>query len=226
MSELYLMVTVSDRNQSRRFLSFYKDFGISVVLTTMGKGTAASEILSSFGLEAAEKALQFSIITGEIWTRVKQALEKQMKIDVPGSGIAFIVPLSSFGGKKQLAFMTAGHHFEAGEESTLKETTHELLVVMANQGYTEQIMDAAREAKATGGTVIHAKGTGMEKAEKFLGVSLAVEKEMIFIVTKKEKKNDIMKAIMTKAGLETEAGAMVFSLPVTSTAGMRLMEDN
>ena len=59
MSELYMMVTVSDRNQSRRFLSFYKDFGISVVMTTMGKGTAASEILSSIGLEAAEKALQF-----------------------------------------------------------------------------------------------------------------------------------------------------------------------
>ena len=226
MSELYMMVTISDRNSIRRFLSFYKDFGISVVLTTMGRGTAASEIFSSFGLEAAEKALQFSIVTGEVWTAVKQALEKQMKIDVPGSGIAFIVPLSSIGGKKQLAFLTAGHHFEAGEESTLKETTHELLVVMANQGYTEQIMDAARSANATGGTVIHAKGTGMEKAEKFLGVSLAVEKEMIFIVTKKEKKNAIMKAIMDNAGLETKAGAVVFTLPVTSTAGMRLMEDN
>ena len=226
MSELYMMVTISDRNQSRRFLTFYKDFGVSVVLTTMGRGTAASEILSSFGLEAAEKALQFSIVTGNAWTKIKQALEKQIKIDVPGSGIAFTVPLSSIGGKKQLAFLTAGHEFEAGEESTLKETTHELLVVMANQGYTDMIMDAAREANATGGTVIHAKGTGMEKAEKFLGVSLAVEKEMIFIVAKKEKKNAIMKSIMDKAGLETKAGAVIFSLPVTSTAGMRLMEDN
>ena len=226
MTELYMMVTISDRNQSRRFLSFYKDYGISVVLTTMGKGTAASEILSSIGLEKAEKALQFSIVTNDVWMRVKQALEKQMKIDVPGSGIAFIVPLSSIGGKKQLAFLTAGHHFEAGEESTLKETTHELIVVMANQGYTEQIMDAARGANATGGTVIHAKGTGMEKAEKFLGVSLAIEKEIIFIVTRKEKKNSIMKAIMDEAGLDSKAGAIVFSLPVTSTAGMRLMEDN
>jgi len=226
VSELYMMVTISDRNQSRRFLSFYKDYGVSVVLTTMGKGTAASEILSSFGLEAAEKALQFSFVTAPVWTVVKQALEKQMKIDVPGSGIAFTVPMSSVGGKKQLAFLTAGHNFEAGEESTLKETTHELLVVMANQGYTEMIMDAARSARATGGTVIHAKGTGMEKAEKFLGVSLAVEKELVFIVTKKELKNDIMRAIMDKAGLESEAGAMVFSLPVTSTAGMKLMEDN
>ena len=80
MSELYLMVTISDRNSIRRFLSFYKDFGISVVLTTMGRGTAASEILSSFGLEAAEKALQFSVVTEKIWKEVKHALEKQMKM--------------------------------------------------------------------------------------------------------------------------------------------------
>ena len=86
-------------------------------------------------------------------------------------------------------------------------------------------MDAAREAGAYGGTVIHARGTGMEKAEQFMGVSLAAEKEMIFIVAKKEQKNDIMKAIMEKAGVESRAKSIVFSLPVTDTAGLRLMED-
>ena len=118
-----------------------------------------------------------------------------------------------------------GRAYEKGEESELKETKYELLVVVANQGYTEMIMDAAREAKATGGTVIHAKGTGIEKAEKFLGVSLASEKEMIFMVVKKENKNPIMNAIMEKAGLTTKAKAIVFSLPVTDTAGMRLTEE-
>ena len=86
-------------------------------------------------------------------------------------------------------------------------------------------MDAAREASASGGTVIHAKGTGAEKAEKFLGVSIATEKEMIFMVTRKENKNAIMKAIMEKAGIESKARSIVFSLPVTETAGMRLIED-
>ena len=65
-------------------------------------------------------------------------------------------------------------------------------------------MDAARSANAGGGTVIHAKGTGMEKAEKFLGVSLAEEKEIILIVAKTSQKNEIMKAIMEQAGLESK----------------------
>jgi len=81
---------------------------------------------------------------------------------------------------------------------------------IANQGYTELVMDAARGAGAGGGTVIHAKGTGMERAEQFLGVSLAAEKEMLFIVVKHEEKNAIMRAVMTEAGLESKAKSLIF----------------
>ncbi len=225
MDELYMMATISDRNQARRFLAFYREHGVTVTLITFGKGTAASEVLDSFGLEAAKKAILFAFVTGTEWKEIKSGLQKQIKIDIPGSGIAFIIPLSSIGGKKQLEFLTEGREFKKGEESTLKETKYELLVVIANQGYTDMIMDAAREANAPGGTVIHAKGTGTEKAEKFLGVSIAAEKEMIFMVARKEGKNAIMKAIMEKAGIHSEARSVVFSLPVTETAGMRLIEE-
>lgn len=87
-------------------------------------------------------------------------------------------------------------------------------------------MEAARSAGAHGGTVIHAKGTGMQAADKFMGVSLAIEKEMVFIVAKTEEKNSIMQAVMEKAGLNTKAKAITFSLPVTDTAGLRLVEDD
>lgn len=226
MSELNLMVTISDRNQSRRFLELYKEYDVTVALISMGRGTAADDVLDAFGLEASEKAVIFSMVTLDEWRTIKKGLEKQVKIDIPGTGIAFVVPVSSIGGRKQLQFMTEGRGFRKEEESTLKETKYEVLVVISNQGYTEMIMDAAREASAVGGTVIHARGTGMKKSEQFLGVSLAAEKEMIFIVVKRNDKNAIMRAIMEKAGVESKAGAIVFSLPVTETAGMRLIEED
>ena len=87
-------------------------------------------------------------------------------------------------------------------------------------------MDAAREAGAHGGTVLHARGTGMERAEKFLGISLASEKDITLIVTKTAGKNAIMQSVMEKAGMETQAQSIVFSLPVTSTAGLRLLDQD
>lgn len=221
---LYWMVTIIDRNQSRKFLSFYRNYGISVVLSTLGHGTAASNVLNYFSLEATQKAVLCAVVTDTVWNAVKKGHETIMQIDIPGTGVAFVVPVSSVGGKRQLQFITSGMPFTKGEESVLKDTKYELLVVVANQGYTETIMEAARRGKAAGGTMIHAKGTGMEGAEKFLGVSLAAEKELIFIVVRREQKNEVMSAIMEDAGIETRAGAIVFSVPVTSTAGLRLTD--
>ncbi len=225
MNELYMMVTITNRNLTKRFTSFYQEMGVDISVITVGRGTAASEILDYFGLDGTEKSVMFQVVTKEKWKELKYGLQRKMQIDIPGIGIAFVVPISSMGGKKALNYLTNGLKFVKGEESSLKDTKYELLVVIANQGYTDLIMDAAREVHAAGGTVIHAKGTGTQHAEKFLGVTLVPEKEMVFIVVRKEQKNDIMRAIMDKAGLESKARSIVFSLPVTDTAGMRLMEE-
>ena len=224
MNGLYWMVLIVDRRNAGRFLDCLEKNRVSLSLQTAAQGTAASELLDYFGLEKREKAVLLAVVTGPVWQQVRRALQHQMMIDVPGTGIAFIIPLSSIGGKKVLRFLTDNQNFIKGEESVLKDTKYELLVVISNQGYTELIMDAARKAGAGGGTVIHAKGTGVERAEQFLGVSLAAEKEIVFIVVKSEEKNNIMRAVMTEAGLDSKAKSLVFSLPVTSTAGLRLTE--
>lgn len=226
MSQLFMMVTITDRNRTKKFSSFYSELGLQVSINTLGHGTAASEILDYFGLESNEKTVMIHFVTDEMWSGVKKALRQQMQIEIPGTGIAFIIPLSSVGGKKTLNYLTAGQTYIKEEETSLKDTKYELLVVVANQGYIEPVMDAARKAKASGGTVIHAKGTGSQAAEKFMGITLVPEKEMIFIVARTDRKKDIMRSIMDEAGVETKAGAVVFSLPVTDTAGMRLMEVN
>jgi len=225
MNTLYFMVTIVDRSQTRRFEEFFEESGLPVSVSTLATGTATSEVLDYFGLGGSEKNVFFHVVTGATWTEVKRQLRRKMQIDIPGIGISFIIPISSVGGKQTLYYLTCGQEFVKGEESVLKNTKYELLVAISNQGYTEQIMDAARSVRAAGGTVVHAKGTGGKLAEKFMGVTLVPEKEMVFIVVRTELKNDIMSAIMEKAGVKTKAGAIVFSLPVTDTAGMRLMEE-
>ena len=225
MGKLYLMVTIVDRKIGKKYQSLYKEKEHHVMFSSLGFGTAASEILNYLGLEATEKAVIFSVQEEEKWLHIKKQLQRKLRIDAPGGGIAFIIPLSSIGGKKSLQFLLEKQNYQKEEESTLKDTVHELIIVIANQGNIELVMDAARGAGAYGGTVIHARGTGMEKAEQFLGFSLASEKEMIFIVAQKEQKNNIMKAIMENAGSDSRAKSIVFSLPVTDTAGLRLIED-
>ena len=225
MSELSMLVTITTRNLTKKFVAFYEEMDMPVSVITLGSGTASSEILDYFGLAGSDKSVIFHIVTDTKWKEVKRQLRLKMNIDIPGIGISFLIPLSSTGGVKALNYLTARQEYVKGEESSLKDTKYELLVTIANQGHTELIMDAARKVHAAGGTVIHAKGTGTQLAEKFMGVTLVPEKEMIFIVVRKSQKNAIMRAIMDEAGIGTKAGAIVFSLPVTDTAGMRMMEE-
>lgn len=223
VNTLFLMITITERNTTDAFLQLYQEHGVDVSMRTVGSGTAVREMLSTLGLEKTEKAVLFAVVTADTWKKVQKDLRRKLRIDVPGTGIAFTVPLSSIGGKRALMFLTEHQSLTLKEESTLKDTRYELLLVIANQGYTGSIMDAARAAGAGGGTVIHAKGTGMEGAAQFLGMELVNEKELVLIVSRTAMKNRIMKAIMD--GADKKAGAIVFSLPVTDTAGLRLTED-
>ncbi|MBR7146185.1 MAG: P-II family nitrogen regulator [Oscillospiraceae bacterium] len=225
MSELYMMLTITERSRLTTFLNFYKERELPVQFISLALGTASNETLGYLGLEKSDKCVFMSFVTDEKWEQIRRDLRREIQIDVPGMGIAFTVPLSSIGGKRELMFLTEHQNFQKGEESTMKDTKHELLIVIANHGYSDTIMDAARAAGAAGGTVIHAKGTGMEGAEKFLGITLAAEKEMIYVVVKSSQKNAIMSAIMEKAGMDSKAKAICFTLPVASTAGLRLIED-
>ncbi len=225
MGNIYLMTTIVDRKIVEKYLSLYRENELHVMYITLGCGTASNEIMDYLGLDSVEKAVAMSVVEEETWVNIKKQLQKKLRIDAPGGGIAFTVPLSSVGGRKVLEFLLEKSDYQKQEESTMKNTEYELIVVIAQQGYTDVIMEAAREAGAYGGTVIHAKGTGAEVAEKFMGVTLAAEKEIVYIVSKSAEKNAIMKSIMEKAGLNSKAKSICFSLPVSDTAGLRLLED-
>ena len=222
MSQFSLMVTITNKVNADRFQNLYNEMGATVSFLSYGRGTATSAVLNTFGLERAEKAILHTVIVEDLFPKIRKELEQRFVIDVPGTGIVFLIPLSAVGGKRQLELLTGNQDFVKGEETTLKNTEKELIVVISNQGYSEKIMDAARSARAGGGTVIHAKGTG-KKSEKFFGFVLAEEKEMHYIVVASEIRDAVMRAIMDQAGLRTKAQAVCFSLPVTAVAGMRLI---
>ena len=151
MSELSMMVTITERSKLTTFLSFYRERQVPVQFISLALGTASNETLNYLGLERSDKCVFASFVTDEKWEELRRGLRRELQIDVPGMGIAFTVPLSSIGGRRELQFLTEHQNYQKGEESTMKDTKYELLVVIANHGYSDLIMDAARGAGAAGG---------------------------------------------------------------------------
>ena len=218
------VAAIVDRSKAADMLELYGSHGLPIVLTMLGQGTATSEHLNLYGLEATEKALVASVACGDMTKQLMKSAKRKLFIDIPGNGIMLAVPVKSVGGGRTLAFLT-GNNAPDGAVPEMK-CEHELMMAISNEGHTDTVMDAARSAGAAGGTVLHAKGTGGKQAEKFLGVSIAQEKELIIIVSKASEKAKIMKAIAEQAGPGTPSGAISFSLPISAVAGLRVLEDD
>ena len=199
----------------------------------MGEGTAPPEVLDYLYLSPSEKIIVFGVVTNTGISPLIKSAKRKLYIDYPGNGIMASIPLNSVGGKRCLQYIMDGQAIDLNEKKSDEvereermaiKTDHEMIFVIANEGYSDMIMDAARGAGAKGGTVIKARGTGAENTEKFLGFSIAKEKEIHLLVTPAQGRNHIMKAIMEKAGLESKAQAMVFSLPVSHAIGLKMPE--
>lgn len=221
MGGAVFMVVITDRSRGKEFSAWFQSQGIPVVLAALGRGTATTEILDVLGLESSEKVVFFLVAPRS--SRLVRRAERELWLDVPGRGVLMTVPLSSIGGARAMEYLLP-QGVETEESMEEKKAAHELIVIIARRGYTDLVMDAARSAGAAGGTAIHAKGTGTELARKFFGVSIAAEKELIFILTRAEDRTPIMKAVMAKAGMHTDAQAVAFSAPVVDLAGLRRLE--
>lgn len=103
---------------------------------------------------------------------------------------------------------------------------YDLIITIVNRGFADEVMSAAKKVGAFGGTIINARGTGSNELKEFFGAIIQPEKELVLILTQKEKRNEIMTAICKYAGLDKEGMGISFSLPVDAVAGIRAFKDD
>ena len=219
--ELYYTIAVLDRDKSNDLTALLHETGIPAVMTLYGRGTATREHLLLSGLEAKGKAILCGVADAAQAKQLFKLARRRLQIDIPGNGIIMNIPLKSVAGGRTLAYLTDSAVKEGRPNMNFQ---HELIIVIMNEGYSDFVMDAARSAGAGGGTVLHAKGTAGGRDQSFYGVNLAEEKDMVYIVAYADQKAAIMRAISEKAGPGTKAGAICFSLPISSVIGLRARE--
>ena len=226
MFGLKYMITITKREYEEDYLDFFHRHGVDNVLSQLCNGTATQSTLSLMGLEQTEKVMLSSMVREESLGEIIKGLLVEMDISSAGNGISITVPVNSIGGTSSLKYLAGEQPLQKKENENMisSESKIVLIITIVDKGNTDMVMDAARSVGAKGGTVVRAKGTGAEIA-KFFGVSISEEKEMVYIVAKRDNRDSIMKAIMEKAGVKTDAHGIIFSLPVDNVVGLKAFEN-
>ncbi len=223
LAKLKLLVTITDRPRGEEAARICAGLGVQFHLGLLGRGTASSEVLDMLGLGETDKAVVLTLAPEPLIPLLRGELVRGLRLRHPGKGILFTRPLSGISRRAAACLSRPEQEREGGK--TMEEANicrWHLIVASVDQGEVDQVMDAARAAGATGGTILHARRAGVHEAEKFYGITLQKEKELLAILAPKEGKTAIMQAIARSVPLEGEQGGVVFSLPVDSIEGLNL----
>ncbi|MDQ2070331.1 P-II family nitrogen regulator [Natronospira bacteriovora] len=97
-----------------------------------------------------------------------------------------------------------------------------LIIALVNDDFTEQVLDAARDAGATGSTVINnARGEGRHRHKTFFGLELVSQCDVLLFLAEEHLASRVLDAINASGRFDSESGAgMAFQLAVEHAIGL------
>lgn len=210
-----LLVFITQRGEGRKWIRLLTKHQIMYHLQFHARGTASSAMLDILGLENSDKDVTLSFACETAAAELLRAFEEGAGAVTSLRGILLLLPISAM--SRLMAVMSAqaaDEVFQGGKLQVKKsEYEYSLVLIAVNQEYIEQVMQTAKQAGATGATVIRARLEDSQHAQKLYGISLQEEKDILVIMTPGATRDAIMESVNEKFGLRTKAQAIVLSLP-------------
>ena len=227
-----LLFFIIDWGKSKIVAKVFEQESVQFYFFSKGKGTATSEILDVLGIGSSDKAVILCVEQAFMVPVLLKGVRQKLGAHSAGAGIAFTVPLSGINQpilklitERIAANATAEFSKDAAKEMKEEksmEIKNDLIISIINKGYSDEFMTVAKEAGARGGTVLNARGLTSNKPVKFFGVSIQDEKEIIIILTGRDRRTPIMEALSKSYGMASQADGIIFSLPVDEVMSLNV----
>jgi len=97
-----------------------------------------------------------------------------------------------------------------------------LIIALIGEDKTDKVLKAAREAGATGATVINsARGEGVEPVKTFFGLTLETQRNVLLLLVEEHLARTILEKIAEVGGLDEDTGAgIAFQIDVEDAVGI------
>ncbi len=209
MSSFKLIYCVVPHDKGEKLTRAAMESGCRGGTVMMGRGLASSNLSAVLGLGESTKDVLMMIVDEEVKEAVKEAVIRSTCREKRKFGEFFTTDVDSV--------MKTGNITE-GTDMQGSDAKMEMINVIVNKGYADDVMAAARSAGAGGGTVVNARGTARENDERFFGVHIVPEKEMLIMVVPSDKKEAVLKKIQELRCLKEPGMGIAFSSPVDDFA--------
>ncbi len=209
-----LIVAVVPFGLGSKVLHVSKKCGVTGGTIFLGKGTIHNTILNLLSITDIRKEIVLMAASTEVASCVLKSLYHKFSFGKPNHGIIFTLLISEVLGTRCL---------ECEVQNVKKVGNHmkyQLITIIVDKGKAEQVIDAATQAGATGGTIINARGSGIHETSKIFAMDIEPEKEIIIILEKGEKIDLIVDKINSELKMDLPGNGILFTQNVNKAFGI------
>lgn len=224
MSMFKLFISIVPHGKGEKLTRAAMESGCQGGTVLMGRGLAKSNLAAILGLGETTKDLIMMVVEKSVSETVKEAIvhtasrERRNFGELFSVGVDFLLKAGNIFQNEESNSTNSKNNANSPDSNNLEEDTmntqNEMITVIVNKGYADDVMATARKAGAGGGTVINARGTAKETDERFFGMHIVSEKEMLIIVVPSEKKNGVISAIKELKCLKDPGMGITYSSKV------------
>lgn len=215
---LCIVITMVERGAGQKVARAYEKCGVQFQYRLTGEGTASSDLLDILGIGSSERDVLIGPACRDAAEKLVSTVQQEGLSGVHVKGILCVLPLTA-ASTRIVGALTDISTISKEEGSTMENQPKQSMILIAvNQGFTDAVMETAREAGARGGTVLRSHILKNEENVSFGGPTFAGERELILIVASQSERNAIMERVDRFHGGDAAAHAILYSMPVEQTA--------
>jgi nitrogen regulatory protein PII len=211
---LILYLYIVNHGKADKVIDLAYANGIPGATVFFGYGTVTKGLLYQLGLSDSRKEIVMMVADDKVGDQAVTVITKALQMHKPHHGIMFSIPLLQIIGSSQL---TSQYRMPENEEKTME---YQAIFTIVDKGRSEEVIDAAVKAGATGATVINARGSGSHAPQRIFNIPIQPEKEIILIIARQELVQPITEQVRQNLKIDDPGKGIIFVSDVRQTYGL------
>jgi len=211
---IMVLLSIVERDKGKKLIKALEDINIKMNFQCVGFGTAPTEMMDIFGLGTKDKDIVISLASENTVKAMMSDFGTSFQSHSKYGGLMIILTTSA-AGRVLTEILTHNENSvaEKGDGAMKNEHHNNLIIISLNEGYADSVMQVARKAGATGGTVIKGRLADMENIADLETLQIDEEREILVILAPLKTSKQIMEDVNKEFGIHSKANGIITAIP-------------
>lgn len=207
------LLSIVQPSKGKKLIKELRSLKVPINFQTIGLGTAPTEMMDIFGLGTHEKDIIISLGAENDIREMIANFGENFQSHSKYGGLMIVLDVAA-ASRLLNEILNFGNQNAKKEFAPMKNEHHNnLIAISVNEGYSESVMQVARKAGATGGTVIKGRLADTEQFAEFVNAEVDGDREILLVLAPAKVGVQIMEDVNREFGITSQANGIIFAIP-------------